>query len=191
VTGGFYFSIDEEAGTSALLSSASLGLNALGLGPQGVLYGAAFTGEVYEIDPLTGTGTLLATITGFFSAGDLAVDGRTLFMTAFSGTSGGEDLYRYDLDTGVGGLVGPIGFNFVFSLVFGDGALLGLSRDGAVIEIDRATGAGAQVGTAVTAGRIEGAALVPGSTTTIPLPGALPLLLAGLGGLAMARRRGR
>jgi outer membrane protein assembly factor BamB len=191
ITSTYVYEIEPTTGWSTLLGPHGLGgpvnsrgLDALAFGHDGVLY-AAGDDAIASIDTTTGEGTLLGNLSGFRSAGDIAVDaaGR-LLLTTDSGM-----LVEVDPD-GTGAVpVGDIPFSDVYAIARGnDGTIYGLRSTGDVLTIDGATGAGQVVTTlnpGFLIGRPFGGSFQP---HPVPEPSAM-LIAAGMALIATRRRR--
>ena len=179
---GAVVSIDGSNGTaSSIGSSGFTGLNSLGRNSAGVFFSVAgnplFTTDstLIRLDPSTGAGTSLGTITGLpagtirelaFSPSDVLfaiVNGGGPF-----GTGVVDDLYTINLSTRVPTLIGSTKFPGVQGLAFApDGTLYGWDVEGAgLITLNSSTGAGSDVNTLVgEAGvDIQGLAVGPDGT---------------------------
>ena len=126
--------------------SLGFDLAALAFSPSGQLYG--LRGQLFTIDDLTGTATLVNTIMDnqtvleVFGA-DFDLSG-TLYAVALDGNTGlNPSLYTIDPATGVASLIGPLAFPAVpGSIVFSPGGqLMGADIDGNLYDIDKLTAA--------------------------------------------------
>ena len=148
VTADYFYEIDPANGWSTLITrpgqagfGGATGIDALTADQTGVLYGAG-DDVLITIDPATGQATRLGDLSGYRSAGDLAVDatGR-LLLTTDSG-----DLVEVARD-GSGALpVGQIPYSDVFALGSNAaGDLYGVRSTNEVVSIDPATGQAAVI----------------------------------------------
>lgn len=117
--------------------------NILGLGfdDENVLYGTSESGGFYNIDISSGEATLIADISDFSAAGDIVYNPSTDGFLATSTTPNNTTLFSIESD-GEAQVIGEIGFENVFGLLFDDGQLFGYTEDGKQLTINPETGAG-------------------------------------------------
>jgi len=148
VTSNYLYEIDPRSGESALIGphgygqgGRDFGIDALAFA-GGVLY-AAGNDILIAIDPETAATTTVGTLSGYRSAGDLAVDaaGRLLL------TTDAADLVEVHLDGSGATLIGSLGYHDVFALSAGpDGTLYGLRSTNEIVSVDPGTGRATIVG---------------------------------------------
>lgn len=172
---GTFFSINPVSGSSSLIGIGAF-VNGLGFSISNVLYGTGGSG-FYTIDTTTGGASLVASIAGFNSSGDIAFDPVN---NRFLATSSGDSLWSIALN-GVGTKIGEIGFGGVYGLIFDQGTLFGYTSDRKQIVIDPATGVGTfNKNVTGVNGAIYGTASLPstGPINSVPEPGTVFGLLA-------------
>jgi hypothetical protein len=120
--------------------------------PDGTLLAADKEGGVRRIDPSSGLVTELGAYgDGYGTAGDLvAVTDGTMYAIADDGPDGDEwdDNVLLAIDAATGAYqtaIGRLGFGGVFGVAYTGGRIYAFTREGGVIEVDRATGAGTLV----------------------------------------------
>ncbi|MCU0517897.1 MAG: SMP-30/gluconolactonase/LRE family protein [Oscillatoria sp. Prado101] len=132
------YSIDLASKTTANVGSLGFSLNGLGFSDDGTLYGTGAKG-FYSINTGTGAASLISSIFGFSSSGDIAYDSA---LDLFWATSSGDSLWSITKE-GKATKMGNIGFRGVAGLAFGDdNALYGYTREGKQIALNLETGAG-------------------------------------------------
>jgi hypothetical protein len=77
------------------------------------LYAVGVEGRLYRIDPATGAATVIATVSGGISGGDLQTVEWRVGIRAFTGRS---SLWALDLGTGIANMIGPFGVSDVRGL---------------------------------------------------------------------------
>ncbi len=120
---------------------------------DGTLYAATADSKLLRIDRSTGQPSLVGAFgPGYISSGDLVFDsqGQLYATIAGSGIGGSDFLAVIDKHTGVGTVIGDIGFKQVYGLAFlPDGRLVGVGNgEGPVatlIRIDTLSGRGTQI----------------------------------------------
>lgn len=138
-----FYEIDPETAVPTFIGNHGVsGGNALVFGGDDVIYAAGASGDLYQIDPTNGAGTVIGDLgLGVASAGDLAFNGPDFFLSTTAG-----DLLQIDLGPpATGAVVGSLGFPDVFGLATADdGVLYGISGT-QIFAVDTATGAGTPV----------------------------------------------
>lgn len=139
-----------DTGSSALVGSMGVSdINALAANPlTGRMYGAgANSGAFYEIDPSTGAATLIGNYgAGITSAGDLAMLNNVMYATVNRAGFANNWLARVNLTTGVATLIGDMGRTLVYGLSVRSGKLYATTNGGALVLVNRTTGATSLVG---------------------------------------------
>ncbi len=141
------------AKATVLLSNISTSNVALTFQIDGTLLASDKNGLVRRIDPTNGMVTELGQYgMGWDTAGDLvSVADGTMFgiaaMGPMSNTGMTNVLLKVDPATGTATGVGPIGYTGVFGTAFSNGRVIAFTKDGLIIRIDPATGAGTLVKT--------------------------------------------
>lgn len=106
------YTIDETTGTATFLSATDLArIQGLTVGPSGELIGLAGP-QIHEIDPVTGSTSLIADLPFNSLEGGTAFQPGTnnLFVVNSGFSLNPEGLYVFDLLNGTGGMVGSFGF---------------------------------------------------------------------------------
>ena len=184
VSGNLLHSIDPTTAVSTVIGSLGTSVSSLTFSPSGVLYGAQ--GALFSIDKNTGAATSIGS--GGFpysSSGDLAFVGGNLFLS--SAASPGDNLVQLDTNSGVGTLIGAIGFSVVYGLATDNNSDLYGVAGTTVLSIDPLTGASSV--NVDYAGQGLGSAFGSAFITEAPEPGTATLLGIGLVGLAGRRRQ--
>jgi len=122
---------------------ATAGMNALGFGRDGALYGAGWDGGVYRVSTKTGAAARVATLpAGVESAGDLVngPNGDLLLTTNEDGVAH-DALYAIDPIAGKVRLVGVLSHDKVYGLSARRGSILAFTEAGEVLALDPKTGA--------------------------------------------------
>jgi hypothetical protein len=154
------------------------------LGGELVIY---TTGSFGFYDPLTGALNNTVTYIGATSVEGIASDGTNLFAMRAG------EIFEMDL---TGAIVNTFAFstsNCALSLATGltanaDGNLSAMCRNGDWFKLDKSTGAILASGSSALS---DNFALTALTTSEVPVPAALPLLLTGFGALGFAARRRR
>ena len=187
---GNFYSINATTGVSTLIGSLGTSVNSLVFDASGTLYAA--NKSLYTINVGTGAATLVGNGgTSYSSSGDLAFVGGNLYL---SSVGIGDNLMRLDSATGVGTLVGSIGFSSVFGLATDNNInLYGMSGT-QVINVNVSTGAGSLLldygGKGL--GAVWGSAFVSEAAPpvgAIPEPEIYAMLSVGLGLIGWVGRR--
>ncbi|NEO53115.1 MAG: hypothetical protein F6K54_08490 [Okeania sp. SIO3B5] len=176
------YSVNLDAGTYNYVGNLGASLNALGFTDDGALYGSGGSG-FYSVDTSSGAASLISSISGFSSSGDIVFDAaRNLFWA----TSSGDSLWSITQD-GTATKVGNIGYSAVYGLAFGDnGTLFGYTANGNQLALNLATGAGTfvrQISGLNSGENIWGAASEPDATAPVSTPE--PSVLAGFAVIAL------
>jgi hypothetical protein len=123
-------------------------LNGLAVSRDGQIYSAGFNSQqLLQIDPVTGSASVVGSLGGFASSGDLAFDSNDRLYGALTDNAGTVVLATIDQTTGAATLVGNIGFGTCYGLAFHCCRLYGVTGGGEVLNINCATGAGTVIGT--------------------------------------------
>ena len=149
VTSTYVYEIDPADGSSTLLGPHGFGgpgqaggIDSLTFTADGKLY-AAGDNVLIRIDPVTGVGTRVGALSGYRSAGDLAVDlqGR-LLLTTDAGT-----LVQVDCLNGGAAPIGSLPFQDIYACSGSlDGTLYGLRPNNQIVTINPQTGQSTAVG---------------------------------------------
>jgi DNA-binding beta-propeller fold protein YncE len=177
------YTIDKNTGATAVVGALPAGVHTLAFRPDGALFGASLT-EVYSLNPASGAGTLLG-LPGF-NMDNLRFDsaGNLYVMSAEPASR----LFTLNQTTAAATLLGDSGVDDISLGGYLDGAFLG-THDNAgprLVSINPLNGAAIEG--AFTGGNIYVIALDP---TSVPEPGTLVLLTAGLAVLFCFSRRPR
>jgi hypothetical protein len=180
------YTIDRHTGSSALVGSLGgpRGVNSLIFDGNGELLAADRVSQcLYKVNPLTAGSTIIGH-TGFSSEGDLAFDSAgNLFLTATGGLVG------LDRNTGAGRLIGPIGVQNIYGLVWLSGNMYGISDRGSVLRINPATGANEATIATIPLLAAFGATTWPEAPGPVPEPASAVLLGSALIALGAALKR--
>ncbi len=197
ITSSHLYSIDTNTGLSTPIGAVGAYMNALGFRDDGHLYGAGNNG-FYQIDVSTGQTSLVSSIPGFYSTGDVVFDSvNDRFLGASGGVSAVNSLWSIELD-GRATQIGSIGYGGVIGLVFSTPeTLLGYTYDGKQLSIDMTTGQGQFIqNISNRPGFLGGAASSPTNgkpivpVTSVPEPSSvLGLLAFGVLGVGSLRQR--
>ncbi len=183
------YRVDRDTAATTLVGEHGIfGGDALVFDSSGTLYAAgSATTDLYTINTSTGAGTSIGNM-GFSSAGDLAFNGGTLFLSSTT-----NQLVKVNIGTpALSAAVGPLGVSNVFGLATGADGVLYATAGQNVYIVNTLTGAAAFAETWAGEIPLLGAA---GGTAffteagAVPEPGSLALVAAGL--LALVMRRGR
>lgn len=182
------YSVNLDTQTYNYVGNLGATLNALGFTDDGALYGSGGSG-FYSIDTSSGRASLISSISGFSSSGDIVFDAaRNLFWA----TSSGDSLWSITQD-GVATKVGNIGYRTVYGLAFGDdGTLFGYTANGNQLALNIETGAGTFVRkiSGLNSENIWGAASEPDATAPKePMSTPEPSILGGLAVIALMLNR--
>ena len=167
ITFNTLYSVNVDNSSTTQIGGLGTTLNALGFSDDNTLYGVGGN-RFYSIDVNTGNASLVSSISGFSSSGDIVFDAAN---DVFWGTSSGDSLWSITRD-GVGSFVGNIGFSSVYGISFGDdGTLYGYTSDRRQLAIDTTTGNGNYIrNISGVTGSIWGAASDPEATASTPEP---------------------
>lgn len=189
--GSSLYSIDTIGHSSSFIGGHGTFVNALAFSSSDILFGAG-GGSLFTINTTTGQATTVGSGIGggYSSSGDIAFGaGGVLYGTSQgSGCNSGNDcLFSIDTTTGIGSLIGDIGYSSVYGLAYVDGTLFGMSSGNTLISLDTSTGAGTLgLSYALSGGTGGGAVIAP---SAVPIPASFPLLLSVIGGLGFFGRR--
>jgi hypothetical protein len=179
------YSVNTTTGAGTLIGSHGLaGKNALVFSSSGLLYSASVQdSDLYTLNTSTGAATNRGSLGGYYSAGDLAFNGGSLYMSTSS-----NQLIRIGLDGSgnVSGLtlIGNLGVSGMFGLATGsDGVLYGVAGN-TIYKVSTSTGAA----TAVVS---YGGGLSAANGTSFfeeaqPVPEPATLTMFGIGALGFA-----
>lgn len=118
----------------------------VGDGSQEQLVGASRDGNLYKIDPMTGTQTLYGNYGGGWgSSGDLVSVMGATYATVTMGSGGNDTLVKVGA-SGVATPIGPIGHGAIWGLGYWKQKLFGFSNTEGLITIDITTGQGTPIG---------------------------------------------
>jgi hypothetical protein len=135
------YKINRSSGTVTYIGSLGVSnINALAFGPNNRLY-AAGDSNFYRINLNTGKAQLIATISDFYSSGDIVYDRTRKQFFATSSTFGKDFLYSIKLG-GKATEIGNIRFRDVFALAFKGKTLTGYTDARQEIAISIKTGKG-------------------------------------------------
>jgi len=154
---GNLYSVNATTAADTLIGPLGTEVNSLAFSLQGTLYGA--NGSLYTISTSTGAATVVGSLGGDDSDGDLAFDNHgNLFLSASDG-----NLAKVNPTTGQATDIGPIGFPDIFALAFGsDGVMYGIDDDTSqVLALSLSTGTGTPVSVLSLASGAFGAASEP------------------------------
>ena len=186
------YTIDKTTGAATLVGNHGISSgNALAFSATGTLYAAgATTTNLYTVNTGSGAGSLVGNM-GFSSGGDLAFNGGNLYLASPT------QLVRVNAGSGAGALVGSFGVSDVFGLATGDNGVLYATAGRSVFTVNTTSGAATLATTwsafSPTLGTAFGTAFVTEAgappETSVPEPGTLLLIAAGLIGIVSGRRR--
>lgn len=135
------YQIDMKSGLSTRMGDTPY-MVGLGFDDGGTLFGAAGS-DFYSIDTVTGSHSLVSSIGGFTSSGDVVYDASLGLFWATSVTDSGTDSLWQIAKDGISKEIGNTGYGAVYGLAFGDdGTLFGYTGDGTQISLNLETGAG-------------------------------------------------
>lgn len=144
------YRVNPDTGNAAFVGNVGAGdVNALAVNPlTGRMYGAgSVAGAFYEINPATGGGALIGFYgAGLSSAGDLAMLNNIMYATVNRAGFPNTWLVRVNLTTGAATLIGDMGRPLVFGLSVRGGRLYATTNTGAVVLVNKATGATSLIG---------------------------------------------
>lgn len=145
------YRVNPDTGGSVLVGNMGVAdINALAVNPlTGRMYGAgANAGGFYEINPSTGAAALIGNYgAGITSAGDLAMLNNVMYATVNRSGFTNSWLARINLTTGVATLIGDMGRSLVYGMSVRSGKLYATTNGGALLVVNRNTGATSLVGT--------------------------------------------
>lgn len=96
--------------------------------------------SLYRLDSGTGALVLVGAM-GQSPSGDIAWTGSELLMSADGGTGIPDNLAHVDLATGAATVRGALPYDQILGLAYFEGKLYGFAGNGAIVEVDVATGA--------------------------------------------------
>jgi hypothetical protein len=145
-----FLKIDPDTGSGIIIGDHGFtDLNALAVGPNGVIYSASnTTGDFLRIDSGTGQGTLVGNFgPGLTCSGDLAFGSNGALYVSLNREGYENDwLGSVNLNTGSVTLIGDLGYDEVHGLSVRNGTLYGATESGQLLKIDANTGAGTILG---------------------------------------------
>jgi hypothetical protein len=107
------------------------------------LYGAGQDGDFFKVNPRTGHVTIIGMFgNGLGSSGDLVFAHGHLYASVFNSSSPTSLLATVNVHTGAAKVVGDTGFDNVYGLVAGTGALYGATFSGDFLSVSPRTGRG-------------------------------------------------
>lgn len=159
--------------------------NSLVFDANGNLYAA--NTALYALDINTGASSLLGSGGGYNSSGDLAFIGGDMYLSS-QGSTGGDRLFEINTTTGVGSIVGNIGFSAVYGLATDDNVNLYGVAGTSILSIDEGSG----LGTYLFNYAGHGLGMAWGSafySESSPVPEPATMLMFGMGLLGLAGSR--
>jgi hypothetical protein len=178
------YSIDPTSAAVTPIGNTGQSINSLVFDSAGILYAA--NNALFTIDTLSGIASLVGNGgDAYTSSGDLAFIGGELYLSS----SPGDQLLQIDKTTGVGTLIGNIGFSNVFGLATNNNVDLFGVTGTQVISVDTTTGTGSVLLDYSGQGLFSanGSSFV--EEAVVPVPPALWLFGSGLLGLVGFARR--
>ena len=128
------YSLDLSDCSYQLIGAMPVSSTDISFHPNGNLYCVTSTGQLYEIDPLTGASTFLHMFepgaTQLYTALTISAEG-IFYVCGLEG-----DLWRYDLASDTGTFVGDVGFGAEGDLTFFDGELYMASENDNIVQVD-------------------------------------------------------
>ncbi|MGH1436046.1 MAG: gliding motility-associated C-terminal domain-containing protein [Lewinella sp.] len=128
------YSLDLSDCSYQLIGAMPVSSTDISFHPNGNLYCVTSTGQLYEIDPLTGASTFLHMFepgaTQLYTALTISAEG-IFYVCGLEG-----DLWRYDLASDMGTFVGDVGFGAEGDLTFFDGELYMASENDNIVQVD-------------------------------------------------------
>jgi WD40 repeat protein len=191
ITGRYLYEIDPSEGWSTLIGShgfgepgSSDGIDSLTFDANGMLF-AAGNDILISIDPRTGVGTRIGSLSGYRSAGDMAVDAANrLLVTTDSGR-----LVEAHRDGSGAASIGMLPYDDVYALgAADDGRLWGIRGTNEIVSVNGATGQATHSATLQAdflVGHAWGGTIL---SQVVPEPASLLLLIWG-GATILVRRR--
>lgn len=184
VNAGQLFTLDTETAEPNFLGPIGFNVSDIAFASNGTLYGltAGLSSRLLEIDPVTGSGSVIGFIGTNFSGGGLAFDNEgTLYASINDSGAGVFRLLTLDLETGAGTSVSILN-TFLDGLGFSPAGNLFASiggPDGGFASVDIATGTATFIGDTGVGG-LSGISFVPEPAT---------IGLLGLGAMLILRKR--
>jgi len=185
------YTINKTTGAATFVGNHGIsGGNALVFSAAGTLYAAGATTSLYTVNTVTGAGSAVGGSMGSTSGGDLAFNGGDLFLASST------QLVKVNPVTGAGVAVGAFGVSNVFGLATGDNGVLYATAGQNAYTVNTTTGAATLaafwgIGTPFL-GTANGTAFITEAGAplpSVPEPGTLLLIAAGLIGIVAGRRR--
>jgi len=131
---GLLYSLDLSDCSYQQIGAMPVSSTDISFHPNGNLYCVTSTGQLYEINPLTGASTFLHMFepgaSQLYTALTISAEG------IFYACGLGGDLWRYDLVSDAGTFVGNVGFGAEGDLTFYDGELYMASENDNIVRVD-------------------------------------------------------
>ncbi len=146
---GDAYTIDSGTGGGTLLGATGFAsMNGMSRDGSGrYLTSVRFTDQLVEVDPVTGAGSLAATLSMDMDLRGLAFDGSTLYAVNDIGFGNNDELYSIDSNTGTVTLIGATSHGGIQGLAYGpDGVLYGYDIGAGLLTISTVSGASSAVG---------------------------------------------
>jgi hypothetical protein len=178
------YSINKFTAAATHIGTFAAEMQTLAFRGDGTLFGAAFDGFLYTVNPLTGVETAVGSMGLPDGPDNIRFDdlGNLYIMTATTNSA----LYLLNQSTGAGSFVGLSGQDDTSLGAFYGGVFLASNAPGGapqMLTVDRSTGLGTPGASA------NGIYLFALDPTSVPEPGTVAMVVGGLGVLLLARRR--
>lgn len=197
IAGEALVTLDETTGATTgttAITNARGQITSIAFDPvTGVLYGnntqsfGGGSGALFTIDTMTGVASYIGE-TGYSNIFALGFDQNGALFGIDDST---DTFLSIDTTTGAGTAIATLNFGYLFDMASDpETGTMYVSQSGGgntLHEIDTGTGTLTAVGPFGAAENIAGLAF--GAVSPVPIPGALPLLIGGLGALGALRRR--